>query len=166
LPTGLGTPTGWLGSFVRVTGYADSATVSVGDGSPYPTTSASAPSGQLQVYNGSTYETFNLTPETNLQTVTRTQSISGTISGTNVTATFTLDGAQATNSSVVRTSDPGATGTLVRTDATAQVVAPVIVVRYQLSLAGTGTVLDLTTTINLGTLDLDASYAEQPEEGS
>ena len=163
LPSGFGTPAGWLGSYVRVTNFADSATASVGTNAPYPTTSASTPAGQLLVYNGAGYESINLS--STLTSVTRTRSISTTISGTNVTATFTLDGSQAGDSSSILTSAPAAGGTITRTDATAQVVAPVIVVRYQLVVGGT-TRLDLTTTLNLGTLDLDASYAEQPEEGS
>jgi type II secretory pathway pseudopilin PulG len=164
LPPGLGTPTGWLGSYVRVTNYADSATASVGTNAPYPTTSDPAPAGELLVYNGTGYESINMT--STLTAVTRTSSVTSAIAGTNVTATFTLDGSQAANASAVLTSAPTSSGTTTRTDATAQMVAPVIAVRYQLSIAGTGTVLDLTTTLNLGTLDLDASYAEQPEEGS
>ena len=163
LPSGFGTPAGWLGSYVRVTNFADSATASVGTNAPYPTTSASTPAGQLLIYNGVGYESIDLS--STLTSVTRTRSISTTISGTNVTATFTLDGSQAGDSSSVVTTTPTSGGTITRTDATAQVVAPVIVVRYQLSVSGS-TRLDLTTTLNLGTLDLDASYAEQPEEGS
>ena len=165
LPTGFGTPAGWLGSFLRITNYADSATASVGTGSPFPTTSASTPAGQLLIYNGTGYESVNLT--SNLTAVTRTRSISATISGQTVTATFTLDGSQAVNSSASTTSVPTATGTAERTEATAQVVSPVIVLRYQLSISGgTGTVLDLTTRLNLGALDLDASYVPKPAAGS
>ena len=164
LPMGFGTPAGWQGSYLRITDYADSATASVGTGSPYPTTSASTPAGQLLVYNGTGYETIDLS--STLAGVTRTRSIIATISGTNVTATFTLDGDQAANASAVTTSTPSGSGTTERTAATVQVVAPVIVLRYQLSIAGVGTVLDLTTTLNLGALDLDASYSPQPLEGS
>jgi hypothetical protein len=164
LPTGFGTPAGWLGSYVRITNYADSATVSVGNGSPFPTTSASTPAGQLLIYNGAGYESIDLTAD--LTAVTRTRSITSTISGTNVTATFTVDGTQAANASAVTVSQPTAVGTIERTEASAQIEAPIIVLRYQLSINGTGTVLDLTTTMNLGTLDLDAQYAPQPVEGS
>jgi type II secretory pathway pseudopilin PulG len=165
LPSGFGTPTGWLGSFLRITNYADSATASVGTGSPFPTSSASTPAGQLLIYNGTGYESVNLTSD--LTAVTRTRSISATVSGQTVTATFTLDGSQAANSSASTTSTPTTTGSIERTDATAQVVSPVIVLRYQLAISGgTGTVLDLTTTLNLGALDLDASYVPKPAAGS
>lgn len=164
LPAGFGTPSGWLGSFVRITNYADSATASVGYGSPYPTTSSPAPAGQLLVYNGTGYESINLTA--NLTGVTRTRSITASVGGQNVTATFTLDGSQAVNASATSSSTPSGGGTLTRTEASAQISAPVIVVRYQLSIQATGTVVDLTTTVNLGTLDLDASYRQAPAEGS
>jgi type II secretory pathway pseudopilin PulG len=163
LPSGFGTPLGWQSAFVRITGYSDSATASVGDGSPFPTTSASAPSGQIEVYNGTGYDAYALT--SNLEALSITRSLSTTVSGSTVTATFTLDEAQAANSSVNTTSIPTSGGASERTDATAQVAAPVITIRYRLAI-GPSTVFDLTTTVDLGTLDLDGSYAQQPEEGT
>jgi hypothetical protein len=166
LPSGLGTPTGWSGGFARIENYADSATVSVGTNAPYPTTSASTPAGQLRVYDSAsgTYESFDL--NSSLTGVTRSYSRTVNVSGKDVTATFTLDGSLASNSSALKTSTPTSTGTLTRTEAAAQVVAPIIVVRYELSIATVGTVMDLTVTINLGTIDMDASYQPQPTEGS
>jgi hypothetical protein len=166
LPAVFGTPSGWLGSFVRITDYADSVTASVGDGSPFPTTSASAPAGQLLVYDGTGYEPLSLSGD--LKGVTRTRSLSTAVGGDTVTASFTLDGSQAVNATAATTSDPSTTDPDERTEAVAQVVSPVITIRYQLAITSedTTTVLDLTTTVNLGTLDLDASYAPQPEEGS
>jgi type II secretory pathway pseudopilin PulG len=167
LPSGLGTPTGWSGGFVRIENYADSATVSVGTNAPYPTTSASTPAGQLRVYNSvsGTYDSYNLNSSlTSLSPTPYSRTVN--VSGKDVTATFTLDGSLASNSSALKTSTPTSTGTLTRTEATAQVVAPIIVVRYELSIATVGTVMDLTVTINLGTIDMDASYQPQPTEGS
>jgi type II secretory pathway pseudopilin PulG len=166
LPSGLGTPAGWSGGFVRIENYADSATLSVGTNAPYPTTSASTPAGQLRVYDSAsgTYDSYNLS--SSLTGVTETYTRTVNVSGKDVTATFTLDGSQASNASSLKTSAPTSTDTTTRTEATAQVIAPVIAVRYQLSISGVGTVLDITTMVNLGTLDLDASYQAQPTEGS
>jgi hypothetical protein len=112
-----------------------------------------------------TYDSYNLNSSlTSLSPTPYSRTVN--VSGKDVTATFTLDGSLASNSSALKTSTPTSTGTLTRTEAAAQVVAPIIVVRYELSIATVGTVMDLTVTINLGTIDMDASYQPQPTEGS
>ena len=135
LPSGFGTPAGWLGSYVRVTNFADSATASVGTNAPYPTTSASTPAGQLLLYNGAGYESISLS--STLTSVTRTRS--DLHHDLRHERDGDVHGRRQPGGGLVLdlTSAPAAGGTITRTDATAQVVAPVIVVRYQLVVGGT-----------------------------
>ncbi len=103
------------------------------------------------------------------RTFTRVQTYTTGSGDRAVTVTFTLDGTQGTNASVLTSGVPSGTGTVEgRTEAGAEVVAPIVVVRVQISVEGlTGNpIVDLTTTVNLGTLDLNASYVPEPAAGS
>src|SRR5207237_4384495 len=57
LPTGVSTPTGWAGYYVRVTGVTDTVKAEAGMGSSAPTATAS---GTLSYYNGSGYTSCSL----------------------------------------------------------------------------------------------------------
>jgi hypothetical protein len=97
-----------------------------------------------------------------------TASVNGSVGGKTVTVTMTLDRANSTNASTTS----GSTDTVSPTPAGkltsgSHSSAPVIVVRYQVDVQGYGQpVVDLTLTINLGTLDLDASFQPAPATGS
>jgi hypothetical protein len=68
------------------------------------------------------------------------------------------------NAIVTSSTTPDTPSTDTRTASTATISAPVIAVRYQLSFDGTS-VMDLTTSISLGSLDVDGSYVAKPIQG-
>jgi type II secretory pathway pseudopilin PulG len=160
LPSMTVTTLGWTGSFLQITNYVDSATAAVGNMSPLPATSASPPAGTLSYYNGTGYSSVLLN-STSIAGLSHTQAVVGTLGGRNVTVTFTLDGSQASNAAATTSATPTTSGNVTRTTASASVSAPVIVARYQIAING-AQVTDLTTTVSLGTLDLDATYAAKP----
>lgn len=168
LPSLVASPPGWTGQFVQIVGYSDSAEVAVGTNALLASTSPTpAPGGQLVYYDGATYQPVNLSAAS-LATLAVTQSVTGGPTN-NVRVTMTLTGTQASSALSSTTSDPTTPTTM--TQASATVTAPVFTVRYMIEIltgAGAGsfaTVLDLTTTVDLGALDVDASYAAKPIQG-
>jgi type II secretory pathway pseudopilin PulG len=148
--------------FVSFVGYSDAATAAAGDGSPLP--SATAPAGTLYYWDTATsscksvaLNASNLASTIGGKTYTTTQSVSGT----NVTATLTVDGGQTSSASTSTAASPATGGSVSRTNASAQVVPPVVTVNYTLTSPGV-TIMNVVLTINLGTLTTDATYAAAP----
>lgn len=170
LPAGIVSPgTNWNGWFVQLTNYADSASVAVGDTAPVPSVSANPPGGTLTYFDptANSYASVALN-SASIATLAPSLTASGTVGGQTITAVIGLDSSQAVNASSSTSATP-ASGTTTRTVASAQVVAPVVVVRYRLYIGAVATsnkVLDLSTTVNLGALDVDASYSAKPAAGS
>ncbi len=167
VPSAMPSPGGaWDGALVKITGYSDSATAAVGTGAGAPTVTGPA-SGSLQYWNGTGYTSIALT-SVQAGSSTSAASVSGSIGGKVVAVDMTIDRASSTNAATATSSTnttlPTPTGKLT---SGSQSSSPVIVLRYQVTIQGYGQpVVDLTITVNPGTLDLDASFQPTPATGS
>ena len=170
LPSGMGTPAHWSGSdpwngyYLSIVGYADSATAAAGTGAPVPT--VTGPAGTLYYYDATTsdYATLALN-SSSITGLSKTYTTTGSISGTNVTVTMSIDGASTTASSTSTSANPSTSGSVTRNEVTAQVVPPVITVDYRITSPG-ATLVDTIITLNLGTLGVAGNYAAAPAQGT
>jgi hypothetical protein len=146
------------GYFLSIVSYSDAATAAAGYGSPLPV--PTAPSGTLYYWDSasSSCVAVALNAITGLdKTYTTTQKVNGT----NVTVTINtvIAGMQAGSTSSTETPTTG--GSVTRTDASAQVIAPTMSVHYLMTKPAE-TMMDVTATVNLGTLTVDATYTPAP----
>ena len=166
IPTTMPSPgAGWDGALVKLVGYSDSATAAVGTGAGSPSVTGPT-SGSLQYWNGTGYSSIALTSVQWTDFTTAT--VSGTIGGKTVAVKIWIDREMSSNASTTfastATTSPTPTGKLT---SGAHSSAPVFVLRYQVTIQGYGmAVVDLALTVNLGTLDLDASFQPTPATGS
>ena len=165
IPSGMASPgAAWAGALVQLVGYTDAATAAVGTGAG--ASWVAAPAGSLQYWNGSSYDSIVMTAVNAGSPATA--SVTGSVGGKPVTVTMTIDRVNSTNASTTAgwtdTVSPTPTGKLTSGSHSS---APVIVMRYQVTVQGYGQpVVDLTLTINLGTLDIDASFQPTPATGT
>jgi hypothetical protein len=148
--------------FVSFVGYSDAATAAAGDGSPLPT--ATTPAGTLYYWDSATSscKSVALNSSTLASTIGgKTYTTTQSVSGTNVTATLTVDSSQTSSASSSTAATPSTGGSVSRTNASAQVVPPIVTVDYTITSPGV-TIMDVVLTINLGTLTTDATYAAAP----
>jgi hypothetical protein len=167
VPSGISPGGSWDGALVKLVGYSDSATAAVGTGATTAPAATGPTSGSLQYWNGTGYTSIALT-SVQAGSSTSAATVSGTIGGKTVSVAMTIDRVNSTNaattSASTATTSPTPAGKLT---SGAHSAAPVIVLRYQVSIQGYGLpVVDLTMTVNLGTLDLDASFQQTPSTGS
>jgi hypothetical protein len=145
---------------INLIGYTGSATAAAGYGAPAPV--AGAPGGTLYYYNPATGECSSLSMGSSSisglnSSYTTTQSVDGTpvtVSMSTVT-TQTFAAAQSTT-----TTGPSS-GSATYGYAQAQCVSPIITITYSIT-AGTTSLMNVTETINLGTLSVDATYTPAP----
>lgn len=167
VPSAIAPGGAWDGALVKLVGYTDSATAAVGTGAGGP--SVTGPSaGTLQYWNGAGYTSIALSSLYQASTTTAATTVTGTISAKTVSVAMSIDRDSSANNSTtsasIDTTSPTPTGKLT---SGAHSTGPVIVLRYQVSIQGYGLpVIDLTMTINVGTLDLDASFVPTPSTGS
>jgi hypothetical protein len=99
-----------------------------------------------------------------LATISSSLSLTETIDGHDLTVNMqTVGTGLAAASTSVTPTDPG--GNETRTEATAQSVPPTLVIEYEL-LEGAVVLVDVTITVNLGTLEASGTYAAAPAQGS
>ncbi len=156
---------GWDGALVKIVGYSDSATAAVGTGAGNPTVTGPT-AGSLQYWNGTGYTSIALTA-IQAGSSTNATTVSGSIGGRTVSVTMTIDrpgsNNAATSTASAATTLPTPAGNI---SAGAHSTAPVIVLHYGVSIQTVGQVVDLTITVNLGELDLDATFQPTPATGS
>jgi type II secretory pathway pseudopilin PulG len=152
------------GYFLSITGYTDSVTGAAGYGSPLPT--ATAPAGTLYYYDPASNSCASLAMNSgSISGLNKSYTTTQNVSGTPVTVTISTVAANMSASSTSTVATPSTGGSQTRTDVSAQVVAPKLSVRYTITSAGQ-TIMDITETVNLGTLTVDASYTAAPSAGS
>ena len=171
MPSAFTPPSGWSGSdawngyYFSIVGYQDAVSASAGTNS---TSSASgsnvaAPAGfvsagSVYCWNGSGYNpvlassttAVTCTPITHTQNIGSGHTMSVTMSATTTPRQISLSPTSALAS---------------QTDVTAQVRPPSATIMYQVSYDGL-TVVDLTITVDLGTLEARGSYAVAPTTGT
>ncbi|MBI3648782.1 MAG: type II secretion system protein [Actinobacteria bacterium] len=169
LPTKMTTPfnTGSCGGyFLTVSAYSDSATAAAGEGTPLPT--ATAPTGTLYYYDQASSSCKSIAIGSSSLTGLNLSYTSSpqNIDGKDVTVTISTVTAQMTAASTATSATPSTSSSPqpTRTDESAQVVAPTIAVHYVIVAEG-NTLMDVTETISLGTLTVDATYAPPPSAG-
>jgi hypothetical protein len=164
VPAGWAGSNAWNGYLLTIVGYADAVASSVGTDASGPSGSQS---GTIYYWNGAGYSSLSVTDEAvgdldvSVTPVSLTEDIGGHILTVNVAAV--LDGSNAGSTSLTSVASADDATTL--EEATAQSVAPTLQISYEL-LEGATTLADLTITVNLGTLEVNGSYAQAPVEGS
>jgi hypothetical protein len=167
LPSGLAAPSGWNGSYLSIVGYQDQLQAAVGTNGTSSTAGASVPapsasitsSGTLTCWNGvNGYNSVSANSATavNCAPLTLSQPVND---GHTVTVTIS-----ATTTAGVITRSPSSSNATI-TKATAQVTPPGAVISYSIAV-DTQTVVNLTLTVNLNTLEASGSYAAAPGTGS
>jgi type II secretory pathway pseudopilin PulG len=156
--------TGWAGYYVRVTSMSDSVTSESGVGSAAPTATAA---GSISFYNGSGYTTCALygahtgacaLSNGNFQIPAVTLN-DPAHAGVTISLTASLAPGATSVTSTVATCSPACPNT--RTDSNAKSPSPILgTVHYVVSMGVT--LADLTTTVNLGTLQAKTSYQAAP----
>ena len=150
----------WNGYLVSIVGYTDSVTASVGTHSPLPT---AGQAGTIYYWNGAGYSSLSVS-DAGVATISSSLSLTETIDGHDLTVNMqTVGTGLAAASTSVTPTDPG--GNETRTEATAQSVPPTLVIEYEL-LEGAVVLVDVTITVNLGTLEASGTYAAAPAQGS
>jgi hypothetical protein len=152
------------GYFLSITGYTDSVTGAAGYGSPLPT--ATAPAGTLYYYDPASNSCASLAMSSgSISGLNKSYTTTQTVSGTPVTVTINTVAADMAASSTSTAATPSTGGTQTRTDVSAQTLPPIVSVHYTITAAGV-TLMDITETVNLGTITVDASYTAAPAAGS
>ncbi len=167
LPSAMTAPAGWSGAnpwngfYLSIVNYAGQSTAAAGTSSPLP--SASFTSGSLYYWDGAGYTGPISLTSSSLNGLNVSYSRTQRIDGTNVTVSLSTVSSTMAAGSTSTTADPSTSGTLTRTTASAQVVAPVVSVQYRVTIPGR-TFIDVTITVQLGTIQATATYAAAPAE--
>lgn len=165
VPAGFEPRTGWTGAnpwngyFLSIVNYTDTASASLGTSSPLA--SAGFSSGSLYYWNGSGYTGPISLTDAGLNGL----NVSQQFKSGSVTATISTDPTQMAKGSTSAVTTPSGSDTATRTDATAQVVPPVVAIRYVISTTQT-TYVDMTIVVKLGTLEARGNYAPAPAQGT
>jgi type II secretory pathway pseudopilin PulG len=150
----------WKGYLVSIVGYTDSTTASGGTDSPVPTASQA---GTIYYWNGAGYSSMSVT-DAAVATISSSLSLTENIGGHDLTVAMqTAAAGNAPGTTSVTPTSPA--GNATRTAATAQSIPPTLVLEYQLS-EGAVALIDVTITVNLGTLEATGTYAPAPAQGS
>jgi hypothetical protein len=163
LPAGWSGASAWNGSYFSIVGYQDSVSALAGTNSTAssaganvaaPTTSVS---GNVYCWNGSGYNTVAASSATAVTCapLSWSQAVSGH------TVVVTMSGTTAARQ--ITTSPSAAAAS--QTDATAQITPPSAVIQYGVSVDGV-TVVSLTITVDLHTLEARGSYSAAPASGT
>jgi len=171
LPNGItAPPAGWNGYFVTLTGYSDSVVATAGSSAAAPTATLG---GSLSYWNGTGYTTVTAPAGSTLFPggwsipSNWTQTVSQTFSPGSKTVSVTMStiGVVSMGSQPTTPSTPPGSGSILRNDAQATVGSPMYgVFRYTIVAKGT-TVVDLTFTVDLGTISSKAVYQAAPTAG-
>ena len=166
----------WNGYLVSIVGYADQVSAPVGrqvlgssaTGSVVAAPSATVTAGTVYYWNPSTGTYANL-PATSDSLVAALEASSmtanATVDGKAVTVTISVIAGSATKATTATSTTVGGTGSLSRTEALAQSTPPRFSVRYQVWVSG-NLGMDVTTAINLRTMEARGLYAAAPLSGS
>ena len=156
-------PTGWAGYFMSIVNYTDTASASLGTGSPVA--SAAFSSGSLSYWDST------IQPQGGYRSISLTDAalnglnVSGSFRSGNITTTVSTVTTQMAKGTTSAVTTPSTSGNVTRTDATAQVVPPVLAIRYQVT-ANLVTYVDVTIVVKLGTLEARGNYVPAPAQGS
>ena len=151
MPSGMAGPAGWTGASpyggycVTLDAYQDTTTAQAGTSTSAPT--ATVNSGRMYYYNGSGFSNKAATDSdlsAQAVTCTHTQTINSKV----VVWTVAVSAGGLEPATVSTSSTAGSVSTT-RTDVESSVVAPTIVARYTVSIAGV-TEVDYTVTLDLG----------------
>jgi type II secretory pathway pseudopilin PulG len=163
-PTGWAGANPWNGYFLSIVNYTDTASASLGTGSPLA--SAALSSGSLYYWDpnyglhGGYQGPISLTAA-----ALNGLNVSSSFKSTDITTQISTDPTQMARGTTSAVTTPSTSGNATRTDATAQVVPPVLAIRYLVSTIST-TYVDMTIVVRLGTLEARGSYAPAPAQGS
>ncbi len=173
LPSAISAPVGWngasawQGSYFSIVGYQGSVSAAVGTNGPSPAPlppppSATVNSGTVYCWNGiNGYRSASATSSSVSSLCSPFTSVQ-VISGHEVTVSIS---ATTTNPASITTTSTAPSGTSTRTDATAQVVPPTATILYTITVDGQS-VVNLTITVNLNTLEARGVYAAAPTKNS
>jgi type II secretory pathway pseudopilin PulG len=161
LPTGMA-PAGWSGSLISLSGYQDVASSQAGS-TTTAAPAAGSTAGTVSFWNGSGYTTRAVTNPL-LNNLVASVSQSATIGGRAVTANISVSpGAQIPTTGTNRVSTPS--GSLTNCTSEDSSVTPFKVSVHYVVIVDGVTTVDLTISINLGTMLTRSVYAPAPAAG-
>jgi prepilin-type N-terminal cleavage/methylation domain-containing protein len=168
LPSGLNAPSGWTGSYFAIANYQATAIAAGGasvSGSTVQLPNAQVTGGTVTCWNGTNgYSLAGATSGTLDQTggsgFCGTLDLSQTKDGHHIEVTITPQTLTPATTSCNPSCSSTGMSSLV-TDASAQVTPPTASMQYQVAIDGV-TVVNLTITVNLGTLQAHSVYAPPP----
>jgi hypothetical protein len=171
LPAALTSPPGWLGvspwmgHYFSIVGYQDHVTAAVGSngttsasGTTVPAPTASVTGGTVYCWNG--LAGYNSASASSATAVTCAP-LALTLVAAGHTVSVNISG--TANPATISRSPTSASATV--TDATAQVTPPSAVITYSIALDGV-TLVNLTITVNLNTLEVSGTHALAPASNS
>jgi len=173
LPSAISAPAGWSGGnawngyYFSIIGYQGSVSAAVGTNGPSPAPLPPAPSatvnsGTVYCWNGNDGYNQAFATSSSVSSLCSPLTSNQMISGHTVTVRIS---ASTTNPASVTTTSTTPSGTTTRTDATAQVVPPTATILYTITVDGQSLV-SLTITLNLNTLEARGAYAAAPTRNS
>ncbi len=181
LPPAVAGPVNWTGSLISISGYADQVAAPVGrqelgsalTGTAVPAPSASVTAGTVTYWvptpGDPTTGTYASLPATSAGLVAAleasTATVNATVGTTPVTVTIGVVPGSVTAATPATSTTVGGTGSLSRTEASAQSTPPRFSVRYQVWVNGS-LKADLTIAVDLGTMEARGLYAPAPLSGS
>jgi hypothetical protein len=157
----------WDDSFIILDNYADTVTATAGSSAAAP--SASITSGTLKVWNGSSYDTFDLTANgatgRDYSFGSYSESMTDTVDGQTVTAQLESTNGFAMASVPATTSTPSGGGSILRNEVQSTVGSPVFGSFLYTIKVGVVTVASFTIDVDLGTITAKAIYTQAPTTG-
>jgi len=165
LPASFGTPSGWQGYFIRLTGYSDRASATVGANAATPVTDAAIEGGTLEYWNGSQYVPVDLTSGFLMPPV----SVTMTDENGNAIAVVTMSGQAAGATTPLESAEcpvPNPPPNPLPPPATCSAsvsVTPPLLGSFNYSIAVNGsTVVNLSIALDLGTILAKGTYQRAP----
>lgn len=152
-----GTPAGWSGYLVQVTGFSDSVSAESGVGTVTTGPSASVTGGTLSYWNGTGYATLSLGATSEALTI---PDVSATDNGVTVTASATLSTGSTKTSTAPGSCTPACTLSSSATSSSPVTGDIIYTVTY-----GGSTVASVDLHVDLGTLSASTSYQPAPASG-
>ena len=155
-----GTPPGWLGYYVRYDAGA-SSTCAIAEAGTQTGDPSYCTAGTISVYNGSGYSSFAPPAPGGAWGVATGTTAPATLSWTSTNSwRYDMTASLSTSPSYTTETPTGATGTADRTSSRAVSGSPVAgTITYKVTNPSSAVVVDLTLTIDLGTLTAYARYA-------
>jgi len=148
--------------FVSLQGYSDTVAATAGSTAAAPT--ATIDGGTLKYWNGSSYTSITLASTPGYTFSMPSTSITCTKSSRSVTTTMS-SGTISMGSQPTTSSTPAGSGSILRNDVTATIGSPVYGTFTYTIVAQGVTVVNLTFTVDLGTISSRAVYRAAPTAG-